>query len=264
MNDKIKAKNFILIIIFAIIFSNSVTNGIRAVLLKFLEVPTDYIGFAQWGDTFFLRILASIVGTATGAFVIGTFLKNKAKLAAIIATLPTVIFWLVVLMLNITKGNSSENIKAMLLLPGILAILSPVVGFFSAGWGQKHFNDFQRPRSILNIKWFSWLWILLFYLTQVTAVLLFTLLLLWRIDANSAFTDSPILLLISNFGNTISRIIVFVILAGLIASVRHVYSLLSEEKTTAKINWKNGIIIFGHVLLFSILFFLLFVLPSIK
>jgi len=144
-------------------------------------------------------------------------------------------------------------------LPCILIILSPLAGYFVAGWGQESFDNFRRPKSILNIKWYHWLWIFPFYLNKVVAVPLFTLLLLWRIDANSALIDSPIFALIFDFGNTISRIIVFFILAGLIASVSHVYSLLSEEKTTAKINWKNGIIIFGHVLLFSVLYVLLFV-----
>lgn len=266
LSEKIKAKNFILIIIFAVVFNFVVQDGIRLVVQKFLEIPDDYIGLAQWGDTFFLRIFASLIGTATGTFVIGTFLKKKAKLVAIIATLPTVIFWLVVLVLGITviadQGYSFENVKVMLLLPIILVILSPIAGYFSAGWGQQYFDEFQRPTSILNIKWYHWLWIFPFYLNKVVAVPLFTLGLLWQYDTNivsGGRYPNPIIELIFNFGNTVSRIIVFFILMGLIASIYHAYSLLSEEKTTTKINWKNGIIIFGHVLLFSVLYVLLFV-----
>ena len=266
MDEKIKTKNYILIIIFATVFSFVVQDGIRLVIQKFLEIPNDYMGFAQWGDTFFLRIFASLIGTATGAFVIGTFLKKKFKLAAIIATLPTVLFWIAVFVFGITiiseQEYSFESVRAMLLLPGILVILSPVVAYFSAGWGQEFFEEFQRSKSILNIKWYHWLWILPFYLNKIVAVPLFTLILLWKVDLlydNGGIFYGGIFDLISNWSYYLVRIIILFILAGLIASVSHAYSLLSEEKTTAKINWKSGIIIFGHVLLFSILYVLLFV-----
>ena len=234
------------------------------VIQKFLEIPDDYIGLAQWGDTFFLRIFASLIGTAIGTFVIGTFLKKKARLAAIIATLPTVLFWIAILIFGITiiadQGYSFENVKAMLLLPGIIAILSPVVGYFSAGWGQEYFDEFQRSKSILNIKWYHWLWIFPFYLNKVVAIPLFVLILLWKIDLlyDSGGLYPGIFDLIFNWGYYVARIIILFILGGLVASVSHAYSLLSEEET-AKINWKNGIIIFGHVLLFSIFYVLLFV-----
>jgi len=260
--NKIKIKNFILIILFAIVFSFVVQDGIRLVIQKFLEIPADSIGLAQWGDTFFLRIFASLFAMTAGTFVIGIFLKEKVRLAGIIATLPATLFWIATLIFGITivsdYGYLFESVKAMLLLPVILIILLPTAGYFSSGWGQEYFDEFQRSKSVLNIKWYHWLWIFPFYLNKVVAIPLFTLILLWRIDVNSTFIESPIFALIFDFGNTISRIIVFFILAGLIASVGHVYSLLSEEKTTAKINWKNGIIIFGHVLLFSILYVLLF------
>ena len=124
---KISLLTYILIIIFAIVFSFVVQDGIRMVIIKFLEIPNDYIGLAQWGDTFFLRIFASLIGTAAGTFVIGTFLQKKARLVAIIATLPTVLFWMAVLVFGITiiadEGYSFEAVKAMLLLPGILGTL---------------------------------------------------------------------------------------------------------------------------------------------
>jgi|GEM_PF-3803936 len=253
MDEKIKAKNYILIIIFAVVFGFVVQDGIGVVIQKFLKIPNDYIGLAQWGDTFFLRIFASLIGTATGAFIIGTFLKRKFRLSAIIATLPTVLFWIAVFIFGVTiisdEGSSFETVKAMLLLPGILAVLSPVVAYFVAGWGNEYFNEFQRKKSVLNIKWYHWLWILPFYLNKVVALPLFTLILLWKAD----WLHGGIL-----YGRILVRSIFLIILAGLFASVSHVYILLSEEKTTAKINWKNGIIIFGHVLLFSVLYVLWF------
>jgi len=263
MNSKINFKNFILIIIFSIIFSNSVTSGIRTVLIKFLEIPIDSITWTQWGDTFFLHILASLAGTATSAFVVGTFLKNKARLAAIIATVPVFAFWLVVLVSNFFSGQLFGNIKVMLILPSILVILSPAVSYFSAGWGHNFFDDFQRPKSILGIRWYHWLWILSFYLTEVVAVLLYAFLLPWSFDNGVSSSNNLIIDLIVTPGNIIFWIM-FLIPAGLFISVSHVYHLLSAEVITTRINWKNGIMIFCHVFLFFILFLFLLVLPIME
>lgn len=259
-------QKYILIIVFAILFSFVIQDWIRLVIQKFLEIPDDSMGLVQWGDTFFLRIFASLIGTTAGAFVIGTFLKNKVKLFAIITTVPIILFWIIVFTSNITntleQAYSFEVIKTMLLLPGILIILSPVVAYLGAWWGQEYFETFQHSKSILNIKWYHWLWILPFYLNKVIAIPLFTLILLWKIDllyGNSGLVHPWIFDLIFNWGYYLVRIIIFIIFAGLISSVVHAYSLLSEEKTTAKVNWKNGIMIFGHVLLFSVLYILLFV-----
>lgn len=261
MIEKTQIKKYILITIFAIIFGFVVQDGIRLVIQKFLEIPDAYVGFARWGDTFFLRILASLIGTSAGAFVIGTFLKKKARLIAVISTLPTSLFWMITLIFGMTiianQEYMFETTKAVLLLPSILFVLSPVVGYVSAKWGQKYLNAFQKPKSILNIKWYHWLWIFPFYLNKVVAIPLFALTMLWMIDVNLSWGwgTNPLFELIFNFGNTVSRIIVFGVLAGLFASVYHAYLLLSEEK----INWKNGIIIFGHVLLFSVFYVILFV-----
>ena len=148
----------------------------------------------------------------------------------------------------------------MLLQPGILAVLTPIVGYHSAGWGQTYLDQFQRPKSVLNIKWYNWIWILPIYLNKVVAIPLFALILLWTLDAkygsNSYFMEFFDLIL--NWGYYVARILILFIFIGLLSSVNHVYSLLAEEESTSKINWKNGMMILGHVLLFLILYVLLF------
>lgn len=264
-NKKVNIKNFILIVLFGIIFSFVVQDGIRLVIQKFLEIPADSIGLAQWGDTFFLRMFASLIGTAAGAFVIGTFLKKKSRLAAIIATLPTVLFWIIVFIFGITiiseEGFSFKTVKTMLLLPGILAVLSPVIAYFVVGWGQEYRSHFQRPKSILNIKWYNWLWIFPFYLNKVVAIPLFALILLVKFDFSEDWAGVYYLGLLDfiiNLGYYLGRIILLFIIVGLFLSVKHVYSLLTEESKTTKEKWKKRVIIFGHVLLLSILYVFLF------
>ena len=252
-SEKIKKWSYILIILFAIIFSYVVHDGLRLVIQKILQIPDEAIGLALWGDTFGLRIIASLLGTAAGTFIIGTFLKNKVRLVAIIATLPTVLFWLAGLILNMI-GGYSDNIDGMLFLPLILIILTPIVGYLSAGYGQKYYREFRKPKSVLNIKWYHWLWIFPLYLNKVVAIPLFALLTLWSIDSSDQI-GSPLLMLIFDSGNTIARIVVFLILGCLIASVSHMYSLLTSEK----MDWKKWLMVIGHVLLFQVLYVLLFV-----
>jgi len=252
-NQQTKIWVYILIIIFAIVFGYVVHDGFRLVIQKILQIPDESLGLALWGDTFGLRIIASLIGTAAGTFIIGTFLKSKVRLAAIIATLPTILFWLAGLIINIT-GGYSENIDGMIFLPLILIILTPIVGYFSAGYGQKYYREFQKPKSVLNIKWYHWLWIFPLYLNKVVAIPLFTLLTLWSFDSSDPI-GSPLLMLIFDSGNTVARIVVFLILGGLIASISHMYSLLTSEK----MDWKKWLMVIGHVLLFQVLYILLFV-----
>lgn len=263
-NEKIRIKNIILIIIFGIILNFVVQDGIRVVIQKFLEIPSGSIGLAQWGDTFFLRIFASLFAMAVGTFAIGTFLKTRARLAGVIATLPATLFWIATLIFGTTiigdYEYSFDAIKAMLLLPLILAISLPIAGYFSSGYGQEYGSHFQRPKSILNIRWYNWLWIFPFYLNKVVAIPLFALILLVKFDFREgrAGIYPGLLDFIINWGYYLGRIILFFIIVGLFLSVKHVYFLLTEESKTMKEKWKKGLIVSGHVLLFSILYVLLF------
>ncbi len=266
MSEENKKSNFILIVVFAIFFSFVVQDGIRLVIEKLLDIPDEGMGLAQWGETFFLRIFASLIATATGTFVIGTFLKTKTRIAAIIATIPTTLFWIATLILRIKVFGEYEtsfsNIKMMLLQPGILAVLTPIVGYHGAKWGEGYHEQFQKPKSILNIKWYHWLWILPLYLNKAVAIPLLTLILLWTYDATvgaNSNINMGIFDLIFNFGYYVGRIIILFIFIGLLASVHHVHQLLTDDETTKKINWKKGLIVFGHVFLFSLLYVLLFV-----
>lgn len=255
--DKLKISNFILIILFAIVFAVCVQDGLRLVVQKTFQISRDDIYLARWGDSFFWRIVASLVATASGAFVIGTFLKKKAKLAAIIAALPSTIFWISSLVIGIIYFNESVlGIKFLLVQPAILAILTPISAYYGVSWGQECAKEFQRPKSVLNIKWYHWLWILPIYLNKVVAVPLATLIFLWTIDAQMG--EPSMLDFIFKWDWMIVRIIVFMIFCGLLTSVNHAYTLLSEENETKRIKWKNAAMTFGHVFLFMILYVLLF------
>ncbi|MCP4704670.1 MAG: hypothetical protein GY865_08675 [candidate division Zixibacteria bacterium] len=156
------------------------------------------------------------------------------------------------------NGFTFENIKIMLILPASLAVLSPIVALYSVNVGMKFSDSFEREKSILNIKWFHWIWILPFYLSKAIAVPLFCLIFLWEVDFLYDKSDRYLSIfdLISNWGYYLTRGVILFIFIILSASVSHVYSLLTEEGESNKI--KTGSIVFGHVLLFSVIHALLF------
>ena len=177
-----------------------------------------------------------------------------------LAPIPTILFWVVTIFLITSFAASSgyivEDRNRMLLISAILIILSPTVAYFASAWGHEYFDNFKRSKSVLNIKWFHWFWILPFYLNKIVAVPLFVLLFLWKVDAqyDSNFYLPFLLDLFSNWSYYLVRIILIMIFVGLVSSVSHAYKLLTQEK----IGLKNGILIFAHVLLLSIVYVLLF------
>ncbi|MFH1773000.1 MAG: hypothetical protein ABH818_01415 [Patescibacteria group bacterium] len=249
MNEKIKTKNYILIIIFAIIFNFVVNNGIRIVIQEFMGLDP------------FVRMLSAFLTMAISTFIIGTFLKNKAKFSGVVATLPSVFFWIAILIFHTTIMSKFEfEFIYTMLLPFISIIFLPVIGYFSSGFGQQFYDHFQKSKSILNIKWYHWLWIIPFYLKKMVAVLLFCVTLLVTAIFSDEWTGirPSISDLATHWRHHLAKIALFFIVFGLFYSVVHLYSLLTEENATIKCKWKKWIIIFGYVLLFSILYIFLF------
>jgi len=264
IKQKPGVKSFILIILFAIVVGVIVQESISLVVQRFLDIPPEHMGIADWGDTFFLRILASLVSTTIGAFIIGTFLVSRAKIAALIAATPTILFWLFALVVSYSyvaeAGFLAHQVKSMILIPISLAILSPVVAYYGAKFGESYHNHFERSKSVLDIKWYHWLWILPFFLNKIVAVLLFTFISLIWFDFSYGWTGMyPGLLdFITNWGYYLGRLILLFVLIGLVAAVNHAYSLLTQEAATSKEKWIKGAILFGYVLLFSILHVIIF------
>lgn len=247
-----------MIVVFAIALGFIVQSAMSLVIQGFLDIPPEHMALAVWGDTFLLRILASLVSTAAGALVIGTFLASKARTAALIAVAPTVLFWLIALIVGLPYvaegGFPPHEVKQMVVMPVALVITSPVVAYHGARIGERYRGRFDRSRSVLNIKWYHWLWILPFFLSQVVAVLLFTIVLLIRFDFTYGTGMLPGLAdFILNLGYYLGRIVLTLVLFGLVAAVHHAYSLLTEEARTPGERWKKGAIILGYVFLFSTL-----------
>ena len=225
---------FILIILFATVFSYLVTCSFQTVLQVHYEIPADEMFLGFWGDTCFFRILASLLGTAIGGFIIGSYLKQGSKVASIIYSIPIVAFW-GFLLIYYYQGSIDDFsfFYRYHIVPLILTLFSLPVAYYGNIVGNGFQDEFERSKSILNIKWYHWLWIFPFLLNPIVSVLVFLITLLWSSPIDENIRTN----LIFNFGNTIARFITFAILGGLMIGAGYLYSLLADDETEIKLKW---------------------------
>ena len=243
-----KYLRFILIIAFATLLSYIIAYSFRTVIQLQYELLDSEILPSYWGDIFFFRILASLISTALGGFVIGTFLIKEYKLATLIYSLPIFVFWIFTLINYYADTFDFSFFSRYHIIPLTLTLLSIPIAFLGCVSGSEYQKEFDRPNSVLNIKWYHWLWIFPFLLNQIVSVLVFILTLLWQSPAD----ENIVINLIFNFGNTLSRIITFIILSVLILSARYLYDLLSaSDDDSIKLRWLQ---IIGLVVLFGIVY----------
>lgn len=144
---QVKLKQIVLLILFAILFGFTVSDGLRLVIQKIYELPSDVFSFGYWGDTFWSRIIASVFGSLAGGFVIGTYLGKAGKVPSILHTIPTLLLWLAVFVLAISDINQ----YGFPFLALILIITNPLAAFLGWNWGKEYSSKFKNGNTILNI-----------------------------------------------------------------------------------------------------------------
>lgn len=152
-------------ILFGIFLSSFVVDAIRAGATRiFTEEAGLYWAIGFWGERFILRILVSVIGTAFGGFAAGIIAKTKGRMCGLLSAVPTSLFWLaVVITLFIAPPESASFGHWGVSL--FLIIISPCAGFYTGIIGHSFRKDYPeifefRPRTILGIKWFHWLWLI--------------------------------------------------------------------------------------------------------
>jgi hypothetical protein len=254
-----RLKQIVLLIIFAILFGFTVSDGIRIVVQKIYQLPGDAFSFGYWGDAFWTRIIASAFGSLAGGFVIGTYLGKVGKIPSILHTSPAVLLWLVAFVIEIADIKQ----YGFPILALILIITNPVFAFIGWNWGNEYSSEFENGNKILNIKWYHWIWILPFYSNKVVSIPAFLIILLLKLDlAYDNAIQSPIITLITSPGYIVSRILILIFLAIIIGSINHNYKMLSEENGVTR--WKRGIIIFGHTIFLILIYVFVFGLSQLN
>ena len=251
--------NFAIIVLFSILISNFFTNSFQNIIQLVYKIPDEGMFFGFWGKTSFLRILLSLLSSAIGGFVIGSYLSKRRIIAIVVYSIPTLLFWGFVLYMIYSEGvyDKLGFFSRYNLIPLTIFIFTIPVSLFGCWIGKSIIDEFDRPYSILNIKWYNWLWIFPFLLNQLISVIFLLITLLWMTPTE----DDLITNLIFNFGNTVARIITFAILFGLFIGLGYLYEILTEDNRKIKLRWLQ---IFGFVLIFNALYFVLVGLPMVN
>ena len=239
--------------LFAILFGFTASDGIRIVIQKIYQLPGDVFSFGYWGNTFWSRIIASAFGSFSGGFVIGTYLKKVGKIPSILHTIPAILLWMAVFVVEISDIKQ----YGFPFLALILIITNPVFAFIGWRWGNEYLSEFANGNSILNVKWYHWIWILPIYLNKVVSIPIFLILLLWKLDlAYDHSIQSPIITLITSPGYILSRVIILILLVITLGSINHNYQMLTGKNDLRR--WKKILIILGHTIFLVVLYILIF------
>ena len=247
---------FTVIVLFSILFSNFFTNSFQNIIQLVYKIPDKGMFFGFWGKTSFLRIILSLLSSAIGGFVIGSYLSKRRIIAIVVYSIPTLLFWGFVLYMIYSEDGYDKIgfFSRYNLIPLTIFIFTIPISLLGCWVGKSLIDEFDLPYRILNIKWYNWLWIFPFLLNQLVSVIFLLITLLWMTPT----ADDLITNLIFNFGNTVARFISFAILFGLFIGLGYLYEILTEDDKKIKLKWLQ---IFGIVLLFNALYFILVGLP---
>lgn len=152
-------------ILFGIFIGSFVVDAIRAGATRIFPEEADlYWAIGFWGERFILRTIVSIIGTAFGGFAAGIIAKTKGGICGLLSAIPTSLFWLAVVITLFIAPPESASFGHWG-VSSFLIIISPCIGFYTGIIGHSFRKDYPeifefRPRTILGIKWFHWLWLI--------------------------------------------------------------------------------------------------------
>ena len=187
-----------LIILFSVVFGDLVTNSFQPVIEMVFQISEADSTFSFWGDAYWTRIIASLLGTIFGGFIIGSHLKGNGgslqEFALILYSLPIVFFWGFNLLVYYTHhpinlflcthlaGSFFESFPPYTffvpefslfsfwhIVPLLLTIFSVPAAYLGAYISVEFKFDFSESKNVLNIPWYHWLWLYFFCIWPIIA-----------------------------------------------------------------------------------------------
>lgn len=123
-----------------------------------------------WGEHWFLRALASIICSAWAGFITGIIAREKGKILAVVAVLPSWIFWVIAEYTALTghlplfnTGDFFISLGNKISMGFIILAIFPVAWHSGAQGeiiGQEYSAFFDsRKHTLLGIKWYHYTWL---------------------------------------------------------------------------------------------------------
>ena len=136
------------------------------------EFSTNAWGVFIWGEHWFIRAIVSVICAFWAGFISGLISRKNGCYTGIVAVAPSWMLWVgmayIALTGNIPFFQRGVN-EVYLSLGNKLSIGFILLALFPAAWlggkhgelyGQNYSEHFDsRPRSLLGIKWYHYLWI---------------------------------------------------------------------------------------------------------
>lgn len=202
-------------------------------------------------------ILVSELGYLAGGYVFGTLSKDtwNGWIKAIILIGPNLLFRGATFALAFYNMDLQQELLAskvnLIVIPALTMVLSPFVAYFAIGLGESSAEKYSHPKSILNIDWYHWIWILPFYIFSAAGVPSFLLFALWKFDSLTDLDSYPsIITIFTHFPTFITRLIILAVIGLAFFSIETVYSTLSDR--TSKSGLSAGVKVFLNWLILTI------------
>lgn len=264
---------FVLIVLIASIIDLITVESLGYVIQDIFYISDDEMShLIYWGDTFFTRIIVSIVGTFIGGYIIGSHLGHKQRLATFVYTVPILFFWLIGLVVYYNVASLPHNLEsphpdfqmfsAKKLIPMITLIFTLPSAYLGNYCGMRHQNNYCRSYSIINIKWYNLIWYIptIYSLgISVICMLVLTIFFTFWLGENPLSSSFEIFFHNKLFIDIVTLLSLCVILITSIKIFKSIYNYLSDNESIVRYKgWK----IFGGTMYFWILFVFTFNLPD--
>lgn len=110
-----------------------------------------------WGGHYIWRLFAGVVVTAVVAILAGAIAKENGKKTAVIANIPSVLVWGVMIYL-FGFTNVEVEAKTAFLVVSIIAIpLTTYIAYLAGGFGEEIQQEYSED-TVLGIKGHHWIW----------------------------------------------------------------------------------------------------------
>jgi hypothetical protein len=139
-----------------------------------------------------------------GGFAAGCISKLRGRMWGLVSALPTSLFWLFIGCFVLVKISSGDNLIQVTfgnwVVVFILALLSPIVGYYSGSIGG--FVRIDNPQifesrsgTILGVKWYQWIWLvfLVYWVGLLTTFSIFQGLFILSGNDQLVFSINPVI-----------------------------------------------------------------------
>jgi hypothetical protein len=225
------------------------------------DIPEDKI-LIFWGDTFFIRILFSLLSSFVAGCFIGLF-QEKRLLPSILFSIPIILFWGFILVAYYSSDMYEQYgfFSRYNFIPLILILLTFPTTLIATLYIRIDHDESSIFELFKTKEFYHFLWIIPFLFIQSISILTFLALISIQIQdsVNLLPGEGIIQLLLHDFGKTVVYIVslLFVILStvGLIGAIGYTGYLVLNTDEKHKLRWLQvfTIVIFINFLYYYII-----------